>query len=503
MNIFKTINMAVLGFALGALSVYLLYPSLKPAFGVQQTELKKPLYWVAPMDENYRRDQPGKSPMGMDLVPVYHSEKGEKNAPGTVLIKPAVINNLGLRLGKVDKQDLSRQVKTVGFIGFNEQTVSHFHSRVEGWIEELSVTAVGDPVKKGQKLYELYSPELVNAQEEYLVATNGHGSRLVKAAERKLKALGVDQSQILSLKKAKKVSQRMPFYAQQNGYVAVLNVREGSFIKPATNVLSVGALDSVWVIAEIFERQAAWVTAGQSVVMTTESYPELHWQGTVDYVYPVLDNQTRTLRARVVFNNQDQRLKPNMFAQLSIEGNARKDVLVIPKEAVIRSRGVERVVKSLGEGNFRSVRIQTGIESHELIEVLAGLQAGDEVVISAQFLIDSESSISAELSRIEDPHVEKMTAVTMDRAADNASPEGIKKSNDPVVVSGEITEVMIDMGMLNVRHGPVKAWSWPAMTMMFQVSESVNLRNLNVGQKIEFELIETAEGDYKIIKIYE
>lgn len=498
MNKFTLISMTLLGVTFGALSMYVFYPNLNSGSTVQQTEQQKPLYWVAPMDANYKRDKPGKSPMGMDLLPVYSSE----NAPGTVSITPSVINNLGVRLGKVSKRDLSRQVKTVGFIGFNEQTVSHFHSRVEGWIEELAVTAVGDPVKKGQMLYELYSPQLVNAQEEYLVAINGRNSRLLNAAQRKLEALGIDQSQILSLKQAKKVKQRMPFYAQQNGYVAMLNVREGSFIRPATNILSVGSLDSVWVIAEIFERQAAWIAAGQSVVMSTESYPELQWKGTVDYVYPVLNDQTRTLRARVVFDNQDRRLKPNMFAQLSIEGNARAGVLAIPKEAVIRNSGIERVVKSLGDGKFRSVRIQTGIESNELIEVIRGLDAGDEVVISSQFLIDSESSISAELSRIEGADVEEMTMSKTDVSIDDTSHDGAHEAIKPVIATGVIREVMTAMNMLNVRHEPIKAWSWPAMTMMFKISDSIELRDLKVGQQIKFELIETASGDYEITKIY-
>ena len=502
MNTFKLISMTLLGFALGALSMTVIFPNLQSASRMQQTEPQKPLYWAAPMDANYQRDKPGKSPMGMDLIPVYPSDKNSVDQPGTVSISPSVINNLGVRLGKVSQQDLSRVVKTVGFIGFNQQSVSHFHSRVEGWIEELSVTAVGDPVKKGQKLYELYSPALVNAQEEYLVAINGHSSRLINAAQRKLEALGIDQSQIQSLKQAKKVKQRMPFYAQQNGYVAVLNVREGSFIKPATNVLSVGALDSVWVIAEIFERQAGWIAAGQSVVMTTESYPEIKWKGTVDYVYPVLNDQTRTLRARVVFDNQDQRLKPNMFAQLSIEGGARTGVLVIPKEAVIRNKGIERVVKSLGDGKFRSVRIQTGIESNALIEVIRGLEEGDEVVISSQFLIDSESSIGAELSRIEGADREEMTMLKANASIDNASDDGAYETIKPVTAIGEIKEVMTAMNMLNVRHEPIKAWSWPAMTMMFKISDSIELNDLKVGQQIKFDLIEMASGDYEITKIY-
>lgn len=393
---------AATAFLLGALLTYTLQqkeqggePLVTPS-----ATAKEPLYWVAPMDPSYRRDKPGKSPMGMDLVPVY-AEPNETPVPGTVIISPTVANNLGVQVGKVLQEDLSLQVATVGFIQFDEQSINHLHSRVDGWIESLAVISAGDPVTAGQQLFELYSPELVGAQEELVAALNVNNRQLVMAAKRKLLALDVDPSLIEGIVKTRQVKQRLPFYAPSSGYIASLNVREGMFIKPATEILSVGSLAQVWVIAEVFERQAAWIKQGQSVRMRVDSYPGEEWIGRVDYLYPVLNAQTRTLRARIIFDNRDERLKPNMFAQLVIEAGTKAQVLSVPREAVIAQGGIKRVVKVTGEHQYRSVRVLTGIESGERIEITAGLQAGDQVVVSSQFLIDSESSLSAEFDRIE------------------------------------------------------------------------------------------------------
>lgn len=364
---------------------------------------KKPLYWVAPMDPSYKRDHPGKSPMGMDLIPVYEEDAKAGKADGTVRISPTVEHNLGVRTAEVTQGPLDLKINTVGYISFDEKRLTHFHSRVEGWIEKLAVTAVGDSVKKGQPLFELYSPQLVTAGEEYLAALASGSSPLVKASASKLEALGVEQAQIDEVRRTRTVPQRLTFFADQDGFVAALNVREGMYIQPAKAVLSIGGLDTVWVIAEIFERQAGWVETGHPVDMRVSSYPGERWQGHVDYIYPVVNAQTRTLRARIKFENPEYRLKPGMFAELLIHAGRRESVLSIPREAVIRDGRMSRVVKALGEGRYRSVRIETGIESGDRIEVLKGLQSGDRIVVSAQFLIDSESSKSADLSRMETP----------------------------------------------------------------------------------------------------
>jgi Cu(I)/Ag(I) efflux system membrane fusion protein len=483
MNKYSITVFSLISFALGVGLTLLVMPAITDQVeSVKTSPKQEPVYWVAPMDASYRRDKPGKSPMGMDLVPVYQDQSADM-VPGTVTISPSVEQNLGVKTGKVAIGDLDLTVDTIGYIRFNENRINHFHSRVEGWIESLAVTAKGDPVAQGQKLYELYSPDLVNAQEEFLAALNSRNNQLLEGSERKLISLGITNQLIDNLRQTKTVAQRLPFYANQAGYVSELNVREGSFIKPATNVLSVGALNDVWVIAEIFERQASWVKKGQQVEMTTESYPEEKWSGVVDYLYPELEPRTRTLRARIVFDNADLRLKPNMFAQLIIRAGEKTSVITIPRQAVIYQGGMKRVVKSVGNGKFRSTRIETGIESGELIEVISGLDPADVVVISGQFLIDSESNLSADLMRIE-----------ADPAVDDEASEG-------PWVTGELVSIMPSHNMISVHHEPITEWGWPAMNMDFTTSASIDLQRFSTGQLVGFRLFELDDGSYLITEM--
>jgi Cu(I)/Ag(I) efflux system membrane fusion protein len=364
-------------------------------------EERKPLYWVAPMDANYRRDGPGKSPMGMDLVPVYASaDAGLEQESGTVEISPEVVNNLGVRTADVEQRSLPAHIRTVGYVQYDEDRLIHIHPRVEGWIEKLHVKAAGDPVASGQPLYELYSPQLVNAQEELLLALKRNNARLVQAAEDRLLALQLSPEFIGELKREREVRQTITFFAPQNGVVDNLNIREGFYVKPGTTLMSVGALDDVWVEAEVFERQAALVAVGLPVTMTLDYLPGKAWEGTVDYVYPSLDEKTRTLRIRLRFNNEAGTLKPNMFAQVLIRTRPSQDTLVIPREAVIRTGDQDRVVLALGAGRFKSVAVDLGRVDQQHAEILQGLQAGDKVVVSAQFLLDSESSKTSDFMRM-------------------------------------------------------------------------------------------------------
>ena len=358
------------------------------------TAADEPLYWVAPMDANYRRDKPGKSPMGMDLVPVY------AQAAGTVEISPEVVNNLGVRTAPVARGALSTRISTVGYVQYDEDRLVHVHPRVEGWIEKLYVKAAGDPVQQGEPLYELYSPQLVNAQEELLLALKRNSERLVDAARDRLLALQLTPEFIATLERERKVRQTVTFRAPHSGVIDNLNIREGFYVKPGTTLMSVGALDDVWVEAEVFERQAALVQVGQPVTMTLDYAPGRNWRGQVDYIYPSLDEKNRTLRVRLRFANDDRTLKPNMFAQVVIEVARQDDVLVVPREALIRTGEQDRVVLALGEGRFKSVAVAPGRMDEDSIEILQGLEQGDTVVVSAQFLLDSESSRSSDFKRM-------------------------------------------------------------------------------------------------------
>lgn len=358
---------------------------------------KEPLYWVAPMDPDYRRDGPGKSPMGMDLVPVYAEEK----QAGVVEIAPEVVNNLGVRTARVERASLEELIRTVGYVQYDQDRLIHIHPRVEGWVEKLHVKASGERVEEGEPLYELYSPQLVNAQEELILALRRNNERLVQAAEDRLLSLQLSTDFVESLKRDGVVRQTVVFRSPQHGVVDNLNIREGYYVGPKMTLMSIAALDEVWVEAEVFENQAALVRVGQAVTMRLDYLPGREWQGRVDYVYPSLESTTRTLRVRLRFDNAGGELRPNMFAQIVIHPGGDRQALVIPREALIRTGDQDRVVLALGGGRFKSRVVHAGRVVGDRAEVLHGLAPGDEVVSSAQFLLDSESSKTADLGRME------------------------------------------------------------------------------------------------------
>ena len=444
------------------------------------SEEKKPLYWVAPMDSNYRRDKPGKSPMGMDLIPVYEDESSTDDfGPGAVRVAPHVVNNLGVRTAPVELENMHTEISTVGYVQYDEDKLIHIHPRVDGWIEKLYVKAEGDPVEKGQPLYSLYSPQLVNAQEELLIALKRNNGSLVTAAKDRLKALQLSAGLIKELEQTKKVQQTITFYSPQAGVVDGLKIREGFYVKPGDTLLSIGKLDQVWVEAEVFERDAALIKKGLPVSMTLDYLPGENWTGVVDYVYPALNSKTRTLRVRLKFGNPDFQLKPNMFAQVSIHANQADSAIIVPREAVIRTGKQDRVVLALGDGQFKSIEVTIGRVDKDSIEILSGLNEDDVVVTSAQFLIDSESSKSSDFKRM--THDEVPNSIWM---------------------QGEVNSVMTGHRMVNITHGPAEAWDWPEMTMDFNVAENVDVDSLKSGQSLHFEVSKTEDSGYEVTGIH-
>ncbi|MEA2079292.1 MAG: efflux RND transporter periplasmic adaptor subunit, partial [Pseudomonadota bacterium] len=332
------------------------------------------LYWVAPMDPNYRRDEPGKSPMGMDLVPVYANAAGEGD---TVSISPVMVQNLGIRTATAERGKLWRMINTVGYIAFDERKLSHVHLRTEGWIDKLNVKSDGEFVKKGDVLFELYSRELVNAQDEYIQALKGSNSYLKRASRDRLEALGVSKDQIDEVARKRRSSQRVRILASQDGIVDGLNVREGMFVKPSTEVLTLADLSSVWLLVEVFERQSEWVAPGQATEVRLSYLPSRIWEGEVEFVYPTIDPKTRTLQARLRFDNPDEALKPDMYANVRIYAGPKDNVLSIPAEALIKSGDSRRVIIALGDGKFRAQEVVSGIQSGDRVEIISGLNEGD------------------------------------------------------------------------------------------------------------------------------
>lgn len=428
-------------------------------------EEAKPLYWVAPMDANYRRDKPGKSPMGMDLIPVYEEAQDNDYGPGAVKVAPHVVNNLGVRTARVELSPINKVISTVGYVQYDEDRLIHIHPRVEGWIEQLFVKAAGDPVEQGQALYTLYSPALVSAQEELLIALKRNNKSLIEAAKERLLALELTPQFIQQLSQTKQVKQNITFYAPQSGVLDGLKIREGFFVKPGTTLMSIGQLEQVWVEAEVFERDAAFVKTGLPVTMTLDYLPGQEWQGQVDYVYPSLNAQTRTLRVRLRFDNPSLQLKPNMYAQVTIVNTAQTPSLLVDKAAVIRTGKQDRVVLALDQGQFKSVEVKVGAVEADKIEVLNGLREGDEVVVSAQFLIDSESSKNSDFMRMSDPQEQSVASAT---------------------VEGVINEIDRNKRIMNISRDAIEKWGRPAATMDFLVARYIDLAKFSLNQRIRF-----------------
>jgi len=375
---------------------------IEPEAAPSASSEREILYWVAPMDPNYRRHEPGQSPMGMDLVPVYADEAGP-----TVTISPSVEQNLGLRTAKVGRDTIWKYISTVGLVTFDEDAISHVHPRADGWIEKIHIKAVGDKVKKGDVLFEYYSPELVQAQEEYLVAKrtssrdlvgSSKGS-LVQSARLRLELLEIPGWVIRNLDKKGNVQRMIPVLAPRDGYVTKLDVRDGMYITPTIDSYTIADLSRIWVRVDVFEHQFEWVSPGRPAEMRVAAVPARVWEGKVDYIYPELTKSTRTLNVRLRFDNPDDVLKPNMFADVIIYGGPKKDVLVVPREALIRGAKDTHVIRRLPDRGFEPVQVATGIRSGELVEILGGVKEGDEIVVSGQFLIDSESNLRASLMR--------------------------------------------------------------------------------------------------------
>jgi len=449
----------------------------------EATEEPEILYWVAPMDPAFRRDEPGKSPMGMDLVPVYADQGGDGNA---VHISAAIEQSLGVRTSKAERRSLWRKVEATGYVGFDETKVSQINLRTEGWIERLLVKNEGERVKKGQALFDFYSPQLVNAQKEYVQAKRRKDAQMLSATEEKLLALGMVQADIRRLAKTSRVTNTVQILAPQDGTVTSLNVKEGIFVKPATEIMSLADLSSVWLQAEVFESQTDWVKESQSAEARLNYLPGEVFSGRVDYVYPVLDPKTRTLQVRLRFDNPSERLKPNMYGRVTIFGKPHPGALSIPREALIRGQDTDRVVVALGNGNYTVHEVMSGIESGAWLEIIAGLEAGDEVVTSAQFLIDSEASLAGSIQRLDARHMTD------------------SESHSPTVFGNGIVEA-IDSKTRRIRisHGPIEALGWTAMTMEFDVLPGANLDIISIGQSIHFSLSQSDVGDYVIDNIHQ
>ncbi len=377
---------------------------------------RKILYWRAPMDPTEIYDHPGKSKMGMDLIPVY---EGEENvgAGGTISIDPVTVQNMGVRYGTVERIDFSRLIRTVGKIDYNEDKLYDVNTKISGWIEKLYVNYAGEMVKAGQPLLEIYSPEVVTTQQEYLLALKTRdlvsssqvtsiregGESLLESTRKRLLYWDIPQSEIERLEKTGEVRKTILLRAPANGMVVEKNVVEGAFIKAGMQLFRIADLSNVWVHASIYDYELPWIVEGQPAEMELSYQPGKTYFGKVSYIYPYLREKARDVHVRLEFANPNLDLKPGMYVNVQLQGKAIPDALVVPSEAVIRSgrRNLVFVTREPGKFEPREIRIgEEGGPNNRYLRVLSGLLEGEQVVISAQFMLDSESRLQEAIQKM-------------------------------------------------------------------------------------------------------
>ena len=376
------------------------------------SDSKEILYYRAPMDPTYISPKPGKSPMGMDLIPVY---KGGETFGATVKINPSTIQNIGVRTAYAVQRDLHQDIRTIGRIDYDEAKMTQVHTKFTGWVEKTYVNTTGQKVKKGDILLEIYSPQLVTAQEEYvdiyqrlLNAKKGNRTsavenlkRTLSSTRKRLENFDISGDQIDRLEKDQTIRKTLKIRSPFSGIVEKKHVQDGMEVKPGMNLYSISNISSVWVYADIYEYEVPWIQVGQNAKMALSYIPGEEFFGKVEYVYPYLDSKTRTLKVRLSFPNEDNMLKPGMYANINISSAPVKDAIAVPMEAVMYSGARNLVFIALGEGRFAPRDIIVGIESGDgYYEITEGLEAGETVVTSAQFLLDSESKLQESIAKM-------------------------------------------------------------------------------------------------------
>ena len=443
---------------------------------------KKPLYWHDPMVPGHKFDKPGKSPfMDMQLVPVYGGSEGDE---GTVSISPRVQQNLGVRTAAVTNGKLSAGVVAVGSVAYNERDVALVQARSNGFIERLYVRAPLDPVKKGQPLAEIYVPDWIAAQEEFLTVRrmqeNGMPS-LVDAARQRMRLAGMTAEQVRLVESSGKVHSRLTIFAPVSGVIAELGAREGMTVMTGTQLFRINGISSVWVNAEVPENVAAKVRSGDAVEARAPALPGSIFKGKVGAILPEVNAATRTLKARIELANPQGKLVPGMFATLTFASSGGANVLLVPSEAVIQT-GTRSVVMLAQEGGkFIPVEVELGSENNGQTEIRKGLTLGQKIVISGQFLIDSEASLKGTMTRMIDvPEPAADKAATLHRGEGNVE----QISKDEVTIS----------------HGPIASLQWGPMTMPFALSAGTP-GTVRVGDRVAFSFKQLKNGSFEIASI--
>jgi Cu(I)/Ag(I) efflux system membrane fusion protein len=438
---------------------------------------KKVLYYHDPMVPGAKFDRPAKSPfMDMMLVPVYADSDADQ---GKVTVSSRIQQNLGVRTAPVTDGTLSPQVSAVGSIAFNERDQATVQSRATGYVERLFVRATLDRVSKGQPLAELYVPDWIAAQEEFLSVRRMQGTdlaALVDGARQRMRQTGMNEEQIRQVETSGRTQTRVTVRAPIAGVVVELLAREGMTVMPGATLFRISGMSTVWANAEVPESQAALLRPGAHVQATSPAVPGVSFEGKVQAILPEVNAATRTLKARLELANPGGRLVPGMFVQMQFTDTRARKVLLIPTEAVIQTGKRTVVIVAEENGRFRPIDVDAGIESAGQTEIKRGLEAGQRVVVSSQFLIDSEASLKGVEARL------------------NNAPKPIAANTAPRH-QGEAKVDAIGGDALTLSHGAIPSMKWGPMTMDFKLPPpGAAPRNLAAGDRVNFEFYMDAEG---------
>lgn len=404
---------------------------------------RKILYYKDPMHPWYTSDKPGKAPdCGMDLVPVYEGEAGARG----IRIDPVTVQNIGVRVEEVQRRKLTRTIRTAGQVTYDERRLYTVNTKVMGWVERLFVDYTGKRVRKGEPLLELYSPELVTTQEEYLQALKYqkslHGStldeakkgsdELIESARRRLLNWDIPASEIDALEERGTARKTMTMYAPADGVVTEKAVQNGQNIMAGAELYKIADLSDVWVIADIYQYELPWVKTGENADVELSYLPGRTFKGKVTYIYPFLNDETKTAKVRVeIRNTPGLELKPDMYATVTIASPVAIDAIAVPSQAIIRSGERNIVVIALGGGYFDPREVKLGVAADEYVQVLEGVRDGDKIVVSSQFLIDSESNLKAAIDQMAGH-----TGTDMSKPAEGAKPGGEEQKKEPGPAEG-------------------------------------------------------------------
>ena len=445
-------------------------------------------------------DKPGKSPfMDMELVPVYADAGADE---GQVSISPRLAQNLGIRTVEAREGTLDTGFTAVGAVTVDERAIVAVQSRSAGFVEKLHVRAQYDSVAAGQPLLDLYVPEWLAAEEE-LVALKASAqpgaAALADAARERLRLLGVPEPEIARIvERGGKPSARVTMVAPQSGIVWEIGARDGMAVMPGTTLFRLAGIGTVWIVAEVPEAQAALVREGAPVEARAAAFPERAFKGRVSALLPEVNAATRTVRARIVLANPGGALKPGMYATVAFGGATGKATVLVPAEAVIRTGKRNVVIVDAGKGAFEPVEVEVGRESGDLAEIRAGLAVGQRVVVSGQFLVDSEANLKGALTRIAAAGSD--ASPTTAQAADPHAGHKMPAAPAPAVHKAEGVVRSVGDEVI-IKHGPIPSIGMGAMTMAYRAPKGGLPKEVKPGTNVKFEFVVTPQGDMQLTSI--